>query len=280
MRFIAYFSHAHEAAMLLHSRSVRVTAWGVLAILFIGIFGLPLLMVFLSSIAGQWNGIFPTGLTLHHYVTAFHGATARHLQTSVITAAGASSLALVIGTWGALANRGRKRAVSRVVDGLFMIPIAVPSVSVGLGLLVAFSRPPVLLNGTAYIVLAAHTVIVVAFAYGTVSSGLARLSSDQELVAASLGARPGYVLWRVTLPLLRPQLIAAASLSFALSMGELGATIMLYPPGWVTLPVGIFALSDRGSVSEASALTVLLLAMTGAGLSLLSLARSRAPASH
>jgi 2-aminoethylphosphonate transport system permease protein len=41
-------------------------------------------------------------------------------------------------------------------------------------------------------------------------------------------------------------------------MGELGATVMVYPPGWVTMPVGIFALSDRGDVFEAAALTVLL----------------------
>ncbi|MGH7057270.1 MAG: hypothetical protein ACREFZ_05215, partial [Acetobacteraceae bacterium] len=49
-------------------------------------------------------------------------------------------------------------------------------------------------------------------------------------------------------------------LSFALSMGELGATVMIYPPGWVTLPVGIFGITDRGAVFDGSALTVLLAA--------------------
>ena len=47
-----------------------------------------------------------------------------------------------------------------------------------------------------------------------------------------------------------------------MSMGELGATAMVYPPGWVTLPVGIFALTDRGAVFDAAALTVVLAAMT------------------
>jgi len=61
-----------------------------------------------------------------------------------------------------------------------------------------------------------------------------------------------------TLPLVAPYLLAAFSLSFALSMGELGATVMVYPPGWVTLPVGIFGLSDRGAVFDGAALTVLL----------------------
>ena len=59
----------------------------------------------------------------------------------------------------------------------------------------------------------------------------------------------------MTLPLIAPYLIAAFSLSFALSMGELGATVMVYPPGWVTLPVGIFALTDRGEIFGGAALT-------------------------
>ena len=95
-----------------------------------------------------------------------------------------------------------------------------------------------------------------------------------EDIAASLGARPAYLLRRVTLPLLAPYLIAAFSLSFALSMGELGATVMVYPPGWVTLPVGIFALSDRGEVFAGATLTILLVALTLAVL----LGLSRIPA--
>jgi 2-aminoethylphosphonate transport system permease protein len=142
------------------------------------------------------------------------------------------------------------------------MPSAVPSVSVGLGLLVAFSRPPFLLNGTVWIVLIAHLVLVSAFTYGNVSAGLARLMPEYEQVADSLGARPFYRLRRVTLPLIAPYLIAAFSLSFALSMGELGATAMVYPPGWVTMPVGIFALTDRGDVFQGAALTILLAAST------------------
>ena len=57
-----------------------------------------------------------------------------------------------------------------------------------------------------------------------------------------------YRLAHVTLPLIAPYLIAAFGLSFALSMGELGATVMVYPPGWVTLPVAIFGLTDRGDI--------------------------------
>jgi len=59
-------------------------------------------------------------------------------------------------------------------------------------------------------------------------------------------------------------------------MGELGATVMIYPPGWVTLPVGIFSLSDRGAVFDASALTMMLAAATLVVLVVLSRLSNRA----
>jgi 2-aminoethylphosphonate transport system permease protein len=87
-----------------------------------------------------------------------------------------------------------------------------------------------------------------------------------SVVSASLGARPLYVLRWVILPMLAPHLIAAFCLSFALSVGELGAAAMAYPPTWVTMPVGIFAPTDRGHMFQGAAPTMLL---AGATLALL-----------
>jgi 2-aminoethylphosphonate transport system permease protein len=66
----------------------------------------------------------------------------------------------------------------------------------------------------------------------------------------------------VTLPLVAPYLVAAFGLSFAPSMGELGATAMVYPPGWVTMPVAIFGLTDRGDIFSGAALTTILVVVT------------------
>ncbi len=248
--------------MLVWSRRGRALTFALALLLFGALYGLPLGVIALASIAGQWNNVLPSHLTLEHYVNAFHGDSFDQLRHSLVTGFVASLVALVAGTWAALALRRSRGLPGRIYDVIFFIPSAVPSVSVGLGLLVAFSHKPFLLNGTVWIVLIAHFVLISAFTYGNVTAGLARLPADVEQVAESLGARPGYRLWRVTLPLLAPYLIAAFSLSFALSMGELGATVMVYPPGWVTMPVGIFALSDRGAIFDAAALTMLLAVTT------------------
>ncbi|MEO6929307.1 MAG: ABC transporter permease subunit [Casimicrobiaceae bacterium] len=244
--------------MLVWSSLGRAVTWSLTAILFALIYGLPIGVIALASVAGQWNSVLPVQLTLAHYANALHGDSFEQLRVSIATGLLASAIALVSGTWAALALRGLRPLSKRALDVVFFIPSAVPSVSVGLGLLVAFSHPPVLLNGTTLIVLIAHFVLISAFTYGNVSAGLSRLPVDFEQVAESLGARPLYRLRRVTLPLLTPYLIAAFSLSIALSMGELGATVMIYPPGWVTLPVGIFALTDRGAIFDAAALTMVL----------------------
>lgn len=248
--------------MLVWSPLGRVIVWFVAALLIGVIYLAPLAIILLSSLAGQWSGVWPSDFTLEHYRQAVSGDSGSAMWASFATGFAASAFALACGAWAALALRLQGETLKKVLGVLFFVPSAVPSVSVGLGLLVAFSQRPLLLNGTIAIVLIAHFVLISAFTFGNVSAGLSRLSPDFEQVASSLGARPLYRLRRVTLPLIAPYLIAAFGLSFALSMGELGATIMIYPPGWVTLPVAIFSLTDRGEIFAGAALTMILVAAT------------------
>ncbi|MFJ4472462.1 ABC transporter permease [Streptomyces sp. NPDC089424] len=264
--------------MLVHSRKAKWTVWTVFFLLFLPLFALPLLVVLGASFATNWSSVLPSGFTTGHYSAATRGEALQALTTSLVTALAASLLALVAGTWAALAAAALHKRYRKVLDALFVLPVAVPSVVVGLAILVAFSQPPFLLNGTRWIVIAAHTVLVTAFAYQSVSAAIVRLDPAYEQAAASLGARPSYVLWRVRIPLLLPSLTAAAGLCFALSMGELSATMMLYPPDWTPLPVLIHAATDRGALFAGSAIAVVLMAATL--LVLLAVSKIRTKASY
>ncbi|MFD0414060.1 ABC transporter permease [Streptomyces sp. NPDC127108] len=274
--------------MLVHSRKGKWATWVLFFVLFLPLFALPLLVIVAASFAGHWSGAFPSGFTGEHYSAATRGESLQALTTSLLTALGASLIALAAGTWAALAAaalKGRGEGTSRLsrlcgrtLDTLFMLPVAVPSVVVGLAVLVAFSKPPMILNGTSTIVVLAHAILVTAFAYQSVAAAIVRLDPAYEQAAASLGARPAYVLWRVKLPLLLPSLTAAAGLCFALSMGELSATMMLYPPDWTPLPVRIYAATDRGATFTGAALAVVLMAATL--LVLFAVSRIRTKASY
>ncbi|MGW5458424.1 ABC transporter permease [Streptomyces sp. NPDC003996] len=262
--------------MLVHSRKARWAVWAVFLVLFVPVFALPLLVVLGASFATHWSGVLPSGPTTVNYRAATRGEALQALTTSLLTATAASLLALTAGTWAALAAAALRKRYRRLMDALFVLPVAVPSVVVGLSVLVAFSKPPMLLNGTRWIVILAHTVLVTAFAHQSVSAAITRLDPAYEQAAASLGARPAYVLWRIRLPLLLPSLTAAAGLCFALSMGELSATMMLYPPDWTPLPVLIYAATDRGALFTGSAVAVVLMAATLLVLFVVSRIRTRA----
>ncbi len=135
----------------------------------------PLFVILAASFAGHWSGVLPSDFTAAHYTAATRGESLQALITSLVTAVTASLLALAVGTWGALGAHALPRPLRRVLDALFVLPVAVPSVVVGLAVLVAFSQPPVLLNGTRWIVILAHTVLVTAFAYQSVSAAVLRL---------------------------------------------------------------------------------------------------------
>lgn len=262
--------------MLLWSRRGRIAVLTAFTLVVLIVFVAPLATVLLAGLAGSWNGPLPSGLGFARFSEALSGENLASLSVSLQTAFIAGGLALVLGTWAAIAAREAPKWLGRLTDAIFHLPIAVPSVAIGLGLLIAFNARPLLLGGTRWIVIVAHFVLVLAFAFSAVSAALDRLNPAFRQAAESLGASPARVLMRVTLPLLLPALGAAAGLAVALSMGELGATVMVYPATWKTLPVAIFGLTDRGQAFQAAASTTVLLLVTLLVLVLLGRIRGRA----
>ena len=116
--------------MLVWSRSGRFLVWLVAALLIGVIFIAPLAVILTASFAERWNGVLPTGFTFEHYAAAGSGDSGDAVFASLITGLVASLLALLSGSWAALALRAQGEAWSRSLGLLFFIPSAVPSVSV------------------------------------------------------------------------------------------------------------------------------------------------------
>ncbi|TQM31500.1 ABC transporter permease [Nocardia bhagyanarayanae] len=262
--------------MLVWSRTGRAVLLTVFGLVVTIVFVAPIATVVAAALAGSWTGPLPSDLGLANFRQALSGEEAASLSVSLQTALLAGAFALIVGTWAALAAREAPTWCRRLTDAVFHLPVAVPSVAIGLGVLIAFNERPLLLGGSKWIVIVAHAVLVLAYAFSAVSAALDRLDPDYRQAAESLGAGPVRVLCQVTLPLLLPALGAAAGLAIALSMGELGATIMVYPATWRTLPVTIFGQTDRGDVFDAAAGTTVLAVVTLVALVLLGKVRGRA----
>ncbi|WP_336081529.1 ABC transporter permease [Nocardia sp. SSK8] len=261
--------------MLIWTPRGKALVLGVFGLVVAVVFVAPIATVVAAALAGSWTGPLPSNLGVARLGDALSGEQAASLSVSLQTALLAGAVSLVLGTWAALASREAPGWLRRLTDAVFHLPVAVPSVALGLGVLIAFNERPLLLGGTKWIVILAHSVLVLAYAFSAVSAALDRLDPAYRQAAESLGAGPVRVLCQITLPLLLPALGAAAGLAIALSMGELGATIMVYPATWKTLPVSIFAQTDRGEVFDAAAGTTVLVVVTLVVLVVLGRVRGR-----
>ena len=122
------------------------------------------------------------------------------------------------------------------------------------GLEIAFTQVAVVL---------AQTFVSLPFLVIALEGAARTAGSDYDLVAATLGARPGTVLWRVTLPLLAPGVVSGAVLAFARSLGEFGATLTFAGSRQGvtrTLPLEIY-LQRESDPDAAVALSILLVAV-------------------
>jgi molybdate transport system permease protein len=157
------------------------------------------------------------------------------LLLSMKTAAASTVLCLLMGVPMALVlARGTGRAV-RLLRPLILLPLVLPPVVGGIALLYAFGRlglAGAYLDAAGISIAFTTTAVVLAQAFVSLPflvialEGAARTAgADYEVVAATLGARPSTVWWRVTLPLLLPGLMSGAVLAFARSLGEFGATL-------------------------------------------------------
>jgi 2-aminoethylphosphonate transport system permease protein len=243
----------------------RTRHWRLLAAAFATLacgwlFILPVATVLLSSFAKRWGGtVLPTTLTLRWFERL--GADDwSALATSLEVAAAVAVLGTVLGLWLALTleGRGRERG-GALLDLLVMVPNGIPSVVLGLGILIAYHDVPPGFSDSGLIVVVAQLALVLPFCYRSAASALRRELVVLREAASSLGAPPAMVLRRIVLPQMAPAIRSSLAIAFAISIGELGATMTVYPPGFATAPVLILGEVERGYYLPASALSVLLL---------------------
>ncbi|KVE40038.1 2-aminoethylphosphonate ABC transport system, membrane component PhnV [Burkholderia sp. TSV86] len=260
-----------DAASRLASRALVTFAAAACCWLFV----LPVVVVALSSVAAQWSGtILPAGYSLRWY-ERLGPPEFDALVASLEIGLGVAVLGTALGIALALALEARsRRGIGAFIDALVMLPNGVPSVVLGLAVLIAYHTKPVDLSSSPAIVVLVQLALVLPFCYRCAAAALRPELTVLREAAASLGAPPAMVLWRVLLPQLVPAIRASLALGFALSLGELGATLTVYPPGFATVPIVVIGEVERGYYLPASALSLLLL---GASLVALIAIAARAP---
>jgi putative spermidine/putrescine transport system permease protein len=203
----------------------------------------------------------PSGYSLRWFrQLATNAPLLNALLLSVQIACVVTVLSLLIGVPAALAlDKGRFRGRDALMN-FFIAPLLLPTLLTGLALLLFFT--PLRLTATLPGLMLGHMTITVPFVIRMMTTAFSTLPDDIEAAAATLGAKPWRVVWRVTLPLATPGLIACACLSFLLSFDETVISLFIAGPRASTLPVEMVRYVEGRTDPLIAALSVLLIVAT------------------
>jgi putative spermidine/putrescine transport system permease protein len=219
----------------------------------------PVLVVVATAFTTTGYPVFPPrGFTLRWFESVLNSREfLEAMRLSAVLAAASTAIATVLGTLAALGlARGSFRG-RQAVAAIFLSPIFFPAIVLGLALLIFYNR--VGLAGTLPGMIAAHAVLTTPFVIRMVMASLAEFDPAVEEAAENLGASRLRTFFQVTLPLIRPGVVAGAVFAFILSFDELVVSLFLAGPGMQTLPIRIFTSLEYSSRPDVSAISTMLI---------------------
>jgi putative spermidine/putrescine transport system permease protein len=229
---------ASDTGQLLQRWLVAALTAAGLALIFV-----PLVLTLYLSVFDETLITFPPrGYTLHWYariIPEFGGP----LQTSLMVALAAVAISLLIGVPAGIGLSRYSFRGRSLVSTLLLAPLTMPGIAIGLGIYVLAilfeERTQVAVSGSVWLMVAAHVLIALPWVVRLCLASLANHDRSAEEAAASLGARPFLVVWRVTLPAMRSGIVAGALFAFIVSFENLEMTLFLIAPGMTTLPISV-----------------------------------------
>lgn len=196
------------------------------------------------------------------YVAAFSSANdaiARSLAFAVIGA----TVLTVLGFFCGYLTRDPTLPLSRSVDGLALFLFTLPGTVIGVGLIGLWNRPLTnFIYGTPTIIILGYLAQYSVLPIRISSAALTRIPRSLEDAARLSGASWLMTLSRIVAPLAKRGLLAAWLISYVFCLRDLGISMVVYPPGYDTLPVRILTLMANGAPNLIAALCVILIAAT------------------
>ena len=230
----------------------------------------PLLALAYRSIAlgGEWTLRFYRLLQQNQRNSYFFVPPLTAVRNSLLFAGATTLLALLLGVPAAYLLTRRERWLRAILDPLFMLPLGTSAVTLGFGYIIALDEPPLNLRTSPLLVPLAHTLIAFPFVVRAMLPVLRGINPRLREAAAVQGAGPLRVLWEVDVPIVARAIMVGAVFAFTVSMGEFGATLLLYLPEYPTMPLVIYRFIGQPGLAnygQALAMSTLLMLVTALG---------------
>jgi len=225
----------------------------------------PLLVLLQASFAKAWGrGFSLDNLTLRNYQMLLfeHDMALQSVWNTIWFSAASAGLALILALLVAYIV---VRRLIRFADGLAflaMAPFVIPGIVMAIGFYAAYAGPPLMLYGSALLIILAFTARFLPIAYANAQASIRAVHPEMEEAARILGSGRLQTIRRITAPLLKTSLLGGWLIVFIVASRELSAAIFLVGPRTRTMSVLLYDLSEQGNFELVSAFGGILLVIT------------------
>ena len=222
---------------------------------------IPQLTVIYTSFLNTNGSIFLPGYSLVSYRKIF-STLGTAIRNTYLYGAAAILLILVLGVLIAYISVRRRNVLTGIIDTITMMPYIIPGSVLGITLLLSFNKKPVILSGTAFIIIISLVIRRLPYTLRSSSAILYQIDPNLEEASISLGCRPMRTFFRITLIMMLPGVMSGAILSWITVINELSSSVILYSGKTRTMSVAIYTEVVRGNYGTAAALSTVLIVST------------------
>ena len=254
---------ARESRASLIERLSFGVALGVLGGIAMLLLVAPTLIVLVTSFTNAYSLKFPPpGYSTRWYAALWSDSPeiVAAAQLSLEIAAIATAVSTVLAVAAALALARRREAWARLLDSVFMSPLMLPTLALGLALLMMFNMMDLGLSRMTLVV--GHVAICAPYIFRTTAASLMQLDPVLLESARSLGARPLFAFRTVTLPLVVPGIAAGAFIAFMASFDNVAISLFLSDARSEVLPIRMWHIIEASLDVRAAAASGVLIAAT------------------
>lgn len=235
---------------------IHIYCWFIVLLSF-----MPQVYVIYSSFQKTSGKLFVEGYSLDSYRYAFSHlkkAIPNTFLIGIVALAAVIILAILI----AYLVVRRNNAANKVIDTISMIPYIIPGSVVGIALVLAFNKKPIMLTGTATIMIIALIIRRIPYTIRSSVAVLQQIPMSIEEAAISLGASKMKTFFAITVPMMGNGIMSGAILSWVTIITELSTAIILYNLNTITLTLAVYTYVSRGNYGIAAAYATILTVTT------------------
>ncbi|QHI97800.1 ABC transporter permease subunit [Xylophilus rhododendri] len=238
-------------------------AFGLLGLLAAVLLLAPTVVVLITSFTSGYSLKFPPPGYSARWYSALWNESPELIEAFVLSlelAAVATAASVVLAVAAALALARRREAWARTFEAVLLSPLMLPSLAIGLSLLMLFN-----LAGTGlsfWTLVLGHVAITTPYILRTTSASLLQMDGALLESARSLGARPVYVFRTVTLPLISRGILAGAFIGFMYSFDNVAVSLFLSDARSEVLPIRMWHIIESNLDVRAAAVSGVLIAAT------------------